>query len=355
MRRWRLPEGAQRRNREGARHSFFEGVWSGFRRWPVRSWGVLKRVGRRLAEMPVYRRWAYAGLVGMMGMLVLVGVLLGLLWRAPLLGALVVALVSIVWLAINLASASLVPVRAKAKPLRREDHRRIFEIAEELAFRAGVPAPRLWIVDCPDVNAFACGRDPAHASLVLHKGGLDLWNEVELRGVMAHEIAHIKNRDVLLSTVMVSLYQGMSWSVQKFVHGLEQVFKALQGVTKHAGSGVWAAVLGFACWFTYALHWASVFVFYVVLLPVSELMTLGASRQQEYHADLTAAGLAGSADGLASALGKIEGAVKAEPTRSRVDLQGGWEHLWSTHPPTEERIRRLRAAAREPTNAQGRA
>lgn len=210
----------------------------------------------------------------------------------------------------------------------------LHRIVEEVACAAGIPKPRLYLIPEAQPNAFATGRNPDKGVVAVTAGLLDLLGERELRGVLAHEIAHIKNRDILVASVAAALAAAITY----IAHAVQ--FAALFGGGRQdegedRGSFLGAMLMG-------------------VIAPVAAtLVQLGISRSREYLADETAARLTGEPDALASALEKLHrGAVmipsEAEPATASLFIvspfagQAGLLSLFSTHPPMEERVRRLR-------------
>lgn len=220
----------------------------------------------------------------------------------------------------------------------RERYEYLYNAAEGLAIAAGIPVPRLYLIDDSAPNAFAAGRDPQHAVIVVTTGMLDKLNRLELEGVLAHEMAHIQNYDIRLATVaavLVGLVVLMSdWLLRSMHWGRRRG-------SREGGSVQGALVL--------------VGIALAVLAPLlAQVMRLAISRRREYLADASGAILTRYPEGLASALEKIsadpeplEAANKAtahlyiiNPLRE----WGGWVNgLFSTHPPVEDRIQRLRA------------
>jgi heat shock protein HtpX len=205
-------------------------------------------------------------------------------------------------------------------------------MVEELAAAAGIPKPRVHIIETEHANAFATGRNPSHASVAVTTGLLSLLDLPELRGVLAHELAHVRNRDILVATVAA----GLATAVSHASHAL--AFAGLFGRSEDSDESP-AGGLAFA-----------------LLAPLTaSLVQLGISRSREYLADETGARLTGDPLALAGALEKLHGAAEALPARTEpamaslfivnplAGLGGRLLGLFSTHPPAEERIRRLRA------------
>lgn len=216
----------------------------------------------------------------------------------------------------------------------------LHRMVEELSGAAGIPKPRVCVIDAPYANAFATGRNPRHAAVAVTTGLLDLLDARELRGVLAHELAHVLNRDVLVATVAAGLATAVG-HVANLV-----AFSGLLGQRDEEEQGSGAGGLLF-----------------MILGPIAAtLVQLGISRSREFLADETGARLSGDPLALASALARLERAAEIVPARAEPAAAslfivnpfgglGGLVRLFSTHPPAEERIRRLQAMARAPRAA----
>jgi len=224
---------------------------------------------------------------------------------------------------------------SRAKPVDRKDNPYLANVVEGLAIAAGIPPPRTYIIEDSAPNAFATGRNPESSSIVVTSGLLDKLNRLELEGVIAHEMSHVKNYDIryaMLVAIMVGTVALISdWMLRSFFY---------RGRRRgRSGGGVMVLI---------ALVLA-------ILAPiVAQLMRLALSRQREYLADADGALLTRYPEGLASALEKIsadteplEAANKATAhlyiVNPLLEHRGKLNNLFSTHPPAEERIRRLRA------------
>jgi len=212
-----------------------------------------------------------------------------------------------------------------ARPLEESEAPRIYQIVRELTTRADLPMPRLYLIPQEQPNAFATGRDPKHAAVAVTEGITKLLSEDELRGVLSHELAHVKHRDILIQSVA-------------------------------------AAIGGAITWIAYTLLWvggedgpvgAIAALALVILAPVAaSIIQLSISRQREYAADAGGAEISGNPESLASALLRLEQGAKAIPMEVNQSAEplyivapfsgGGLSRLFSTHPPIEERVRRLR-------------
>lgn len=226
---------------------------------------------------------------------------------------------------------------SRARPASREEYAHLVNSVEGLALAAGIPVPRIYVIDDTAPNAFATGRDPDHAVIAVTTGLLQKLNRVELEGVIGHEMAHIKGYDIRLITLVAVLAGTVvlisDWLLRSMWYG--------RGVTRRRRSEGGPIVLIFV-------------LLAAILAPlVATLIQLAISRSREYLADAQGAMLTRFPEGLASALEKIasdpeplEVANKATAHMYIVnplkDARGLMNNLFSTHPPIEERVRRLR-------------
>jgi heat shock protein HtpX len=223
-----------------------------------------------------------------------------------------------------------------AKPVSRKELPRLYEVMERLAAKANLPVPKLYVVPEAAPNAFATGRSPHHASVAVTQGLLQLMNDDELEGVIAHELSHVRNYDILISSIAATIAGAITYA---------------------ARMGYWANLFGYGGGrsndregggFTALLM--------IILAPIAAMMLqLGISRQREYAADETGARMVGQPYGLISALQKLGAYNQRIPsnipqTTSALCIvkpmfAGGsvWASLFSTHPPLEDRIAALRA------------
>jgi heat shock protein HtpX len=220
----------------------------------------------------------------------------------------------------------------RAEPLSEADAPRLHGIVRELATRAEIPMPRLYRVPSPQPNAFATGRSPAHGVVAVTDGITRLLSERELRGVLAHEIGHIKNRDILVSTIAAAV-AGTIASIGNMLQ-FTAIFGG--GSDEEGPSAVGLLVVA-------------------ITAPIAALLVqLGISRSREYLADETGARLSSDPRALASALQQLERASQAVPpvgvppataslfiVNPFAGMRGMASALFSTHPPMAERVRRL--------------
>lgn len=223
----------------------------------------------------------------------------------------------------------------RAKEVNRESAPKFYEMIERLAKQANLPMPRVYLINDPTPNAFATGRNPNHAAVAATTGILQGLSNEELAGVMAHELAHVKHRDTLISTIAATLVGSISFIAQM----AGWVFMFGRGSNDRGGSGIGGLVL-------------------LILSPIlAMLIQMAISRSREFAADKGGAEFTGNPLGLASALQKIsrgnqlKPVYNSDPTTAHMFIinplhGGGMSKLFSTHPSTEERIKRLQAMAR---------
>jgi heat shock protein HtpX len=230
-------------------------------------------------------------------------------------------------------SDKLVLAMYRAKPVSPNEAPRLYSIVQELSLSAGLPMPRVYIIPSESPNAFATGRNKNHAVVAVTHGILNLLDENELRGVLAHELAHVRNRDMLVGSIAATLAGAISMIGVMVRWGA--MFGGLGGRDDDNNGGI-----------------IGVLVAAIIAPLVAMLIQLMVSRSREYGADASGARIAGSPSGLANALAKLERGAQARPLHANPasahlfivnPLRGKsiW-NLLSTHPPVEDRIRRLR-------------
>ncbi|MGD0214939.1 MAG: zinc metalloprotease HtpX [Terriglobales bacterium] len=222
----------------------------------------------------------------------------------------------------------------RAQPVSREDLPRVYNIVAKLAQKVNLPMPKIYVIPTDSPNAFATGRNPNHASVAVTQGILGLLNDEELEGVLAHELGHVRNRDILISSIAATLAGAITWLASIAKWGM--IFGGMRGEREDRGGG--SAIASIAM---------------IFLAPFAAmLIQLAVSRSREYGADDTGAHWTGNPYALASALQKIEDyshrlPLVASPSTAHLFIiapfLGGvsFGNLFSTHPPTAKRIERL--------------
>ena len=221
----------------------------------------------------------------------------------------------------------------RAQPISRDDLPRVYNIVERLAQKESLPMPKVYLIPTDSPNAFATGRNPNHASVAVTQGILGLLNDDELEGVIAHELGHVRNRDILISSIAATLAGAITYLASIARWGM--IFGGMRGSRDRDGGGGIAAI---------AMMFLAPFA--------AMLIQLAVSRSREYGADETGAHWTGNPYALASALAKIDAYSRQRPllaTPSTAHLfiiqpfLGGMSfgNLFSTHPPTAKRIERL--------------
>lgn len=218
-----------------------------------------------------------------------------------------------------------------AVPLDKNKYKEIFTAVKKLCNKVNLPLPKLYLLPVNQANAFATGRSPKNASLAVTEGLINLLDKSEIEAVIAHEISHIKNRDILITTITAIMASAISFLANMQFYG---------GFSKNSDRdnsdrGVFGLI-------------------FIIFMPFAAmLLQLAISRQREYGADTTGANILGSGEPLAKALISINNSVKvaplksASPALSSLYIENPAGNLintfFSTHPPLEERIRRLRS------------
>jgi heat shock protein HtpX len=256
------------------------------------------------------------------GLLVVIGYAIGGVGGAT--GFLVIALLLnfvFFWFSDKIALKS-----ARAKPISESEAPQLYQMVRELSTRADLPMPRLYLIPSDQPNAFATGRSPKHSAVAVTSGITKLLSEDELRGVISHELAHVRNRDILTQSVAAAIGSAITWIAYMMLWF---------GGEDESPLGLVANLALF------------------LLAPISaSLIQLAISRQREYSADATGAQICGNPESLASALLRLEEGAKAIPMQVNQATEPlyivkpfagkGIASLFSTHPPIEERVRRLR-------------
>lgn len=222
-----------------------------------------------------------------------------------------------------------------AKPISREQSPRLYAVMERLAAKANLPVPKLYMIPQAAPNAFATGRNPRHASVAVTQGLMELMNDEELEGVIAHELSHVRNYDILTSSIAATVAGAVTWLAEMGRWGM--IFGGFGGGDRDGDGGGLTAIL------------------MLILAPLAAmLLQLGISRQREYQADASGAKMVGHPYGLISALEKLGAYNKRipmniPPSTSALlivaPLSAGQmlSGLFSTHPQLADRIARLRS------------
>jgi heat shock protein HtpX len=215
---------------------------------------------------------------------------------------------------------------SRAQPIEESENPRLYQIVRELTTRAGLPMPRLYMIPQDQPNAFATGRNPKHSAVAVTRGITKLLSEDELRGVLAHELTHVRNRDILIQSVASAIGAAITYLAYMFMWFGSDDESPLSIVASLA---------------------------MVLLAPIAaSIIQLSISRQREYAADAGGAEICGNPESLASALLRLEEGAQAMPMQVNQAAEplyivrpfkgGGIAGLFSTHPPIEERVKRLR-------------
>jgi heat shock protein HtpX len=215
---------------------------------------------------------------------------------------------------------------ARAKPITEQEDPRLYQMVRDLTTRAGLPMPKLYVIPQEQPNAFATGRNQNHSAVAVTAGIRKLLSEDELRGVLAHELGHVRNHDILLTSVVASIASAITWIgyMVLWIGGEDDSPLGIIGPL---------------------LLW--------LLAPIAAaIIQMAISRQREFGADATGAEICGNPESLASALLRLESGAQAIPMQVNQASEplyivkpfkgGGIASLFSTHPPIEERVRRLR-------------
>lgn len=269
-------------------------------------------------------------------LLVALGWVLGAAFESPEGGIILAALLATMLVLIGYFGGDKVALMTSgAKPIQKSDAPELYRLVENLAIGSGLATPAIYIIPDEAGNAFATGRDPAHAAIAVTTGLLKLLDKQELEGVLAHELSHIKNYDIRFMTLVVVMVGAILLLSDILLRG------NLFGGRRQEGQGVvWIFLIG---------------IVLALLSPlIAELIKLAISRKREYLADASAALLTRYPEGLAQALEKIatqdRPLQKANHATAHLFLANPFdpfvtkrfEHLFSTHPPIEKRIERLR-------------
>lgn len=280
-------------------------------------------------------------MTGFLLFIITFGWVISYIWQAPEILYFAVFLSIVMNLVAYWKSDSIALAMSRAKPISREGNEYVYRMVENLSITAGLPVPRIYLIDSQQINAFATGRDPKHAAVAITIGAIQKLQNEELEGVLAHELSHIGNRDILISTVVVVM-AGLISILSDVI--LRATFHGSFGGgnrdNRGGGAGI-VLVLGLVA---------------AILAPIAAMIIqLAVSRKREFLADASGALLTRYPDGLANALQKISqdevpmryahnGTAHlfiANPFKGK-EVLNWFAKLFMTHPPLEERIRILR-------------
>ncbi|MFN3650753.1 MAG: zinc metalloprotease HtpX [Armatimonadota bacterium] len=235
-------------------------------------------------------------------------------------------------------SDKIVLAMYRAQPISPSEAPELYRMVERLCERASLPMPKLYVIQDPTPNAFATGRDPQHSAVAVNEGLLRILSHEEVEGVVAHELAHIKNRDTLISTIAATMAGAVTMIAHMGQYAL--LFAGMGGRDRDEDSNPLGMLI------------------MVIVAPIAAtIIQLWISRTREFQADRTGSEICGRPLALASALQKLERAVEvrpmhAEPSTAHMfivnPLRGSsFRSLFSTHPSTQERVQKLEALASE--------
>ncbi len=231
-------------------------------------------------------------------------------------------------------SDSIAIKMTRSYPVSQSEAPELYELVARLSQRAGLPMPKLYVTPSEQPNAFATGRNPSHAAVAVTEGLMRMLNRSEVEGVLAHELAHVKNRDVLLGTIAAALAGAITMMANAFQWAA--IFGMGRSEDDESGAGLIGGLV------------------MAILAPIAAaIVQMAISRSREFSADATGARIAGSPDGLANALLKLESAaqhipMQANPVTSHLFIVNPFSganlaRLFSTHPSTQDRVARLKA------------
>lgn len=266
----------------------------------------------------------------LLGLLTGIILFLGSLWGEQ--GLTIALVISVVMNFVSYFFSDKIALRMYgAKPVSREEAPRLYSILDFLCSRSGLPMPKIYLIPTDSPNAFATGRNPQHASVAVTEGAMRLLDENELQGVLAHEISHVRNRDILISSIAATLAGIIMWvaNMARFA----AIFGG-GGRDRENGGGALAGLVT------------------IIVAPIAALMIqMWISRTREYQADASGAEVLGTGQGLASALRKLDAYSKrlpmeASPSTAHMFIVQPFSgsallSLFSTHPPIQKRIERL--------------
>lgn len=289
-------------------------------------------------EISRNKRNSYILILGFILFISALGYFIGWYNGDPVSWVMIAFIISIIYTLVAFFSGDKIALAtARAKEIKKENNAYVYNLVENLCIASGLPKPKVYIIPDENINAFATGRDPKHASIAVTAGAINKLDKSELEGVIAHELSHVKNYDIRYM-VLVSVLAAAAVLVARFgFYG-----GGRKRSSNDSGGGI-IAILGL--------------VLMIVTPLIAQIIKLAISRQREYLADASAALITRYPDGLASALekikhdsGKIEVANEATAhlyiSNPFGSLAKGTSKLFSTHPPIDERIKKLREMGR---------
>lgn len=296
--------------------------------------------------MPVYghikanRRRTFFLFFGFSLLFFAAGYALGWYMGEPLVGIIIAAVIAVFVILISYYSGhNIVTSMAGAHPVNKEKEPYLYHTVEGLSIAAGIPTPQTYIMETDIPNAFAAGRRPDKAVVAVTRGLLNRLNRLELEGVIAHELSHIRNYDILIATMAIVL-AGTIVFVSEIARR-SMWYGRMRGNRRNSGKSQGPAVL--------------VVIVLAILAPIfARILQFAISREREYLADASAVELTGYPEGLASALEKISGQQVKDGPLDKQALQGLYivnpalsargsaSHIFATHPPIDQRVKRLR-------------
>ncbi len=293
-------------------------------------------------EISANKRNSWLLVAAVTAVLVVLGYLLGEYWGNGYVGlGMAVAIATVMSLSAYYNGAKMVLAISKARRIEKRDNPQLFNVVEELTIAGGMPMPAIYVIDDSAPNAFATGRDPEHAAVAITSGLLEKLNRDELQGVMAHELSHVGNRDILFATMVGIMVGSIALIADFFLRSF--IWGGGRRRSRSSNRGGGGAIL------------MVVALLFAILAPIfAKLLQLAVSRQREFLADASAARLTRYPEGLASALEKIAGDREVLEVANRATqhlyivnpikpFEKRAKSLFSTHPPIEERVSRLRS------------
>jgi len=274
---------------------------------------------------------------------VTIGMALGGVTRwSALIGAAVAGGIALVMVLLGFfAGGKMILAMSGAKEIQHKDDPQLFNVVEEMSIAAGLPMPKVYLIDDSAPNAFATGRDPQHAALAITTGLKDKLKRDELQGVMAHEMSHVKNHDIKFAMLMAILVGVVALIADVFLRMMFYGRGSRRSSSRKGGNPAQLVIIVIA-------------ILFAIIAPIlAKIIQLAVSREREYLADASAVELTRYPEGLAGALAKINSDTEplevanratqhlyiVNPINKLKQLSG--KSVWSTHPPIAERIRRL--------------